>query len=338
MILLLSCRAPMKTSDSSTGSTWRAYRVPAQSASAPSQHSGCSAWAGVGANFDIHMVFSPLLYSDPLLDIKVDPPAYGWPKASVYVFFNQTRQRGSINPNKIGVDGRTALHVAALFGDDRIELARALLKMGADVSIPNRRGETPLAYAERFGRTRLAALYRSAAKPSPSPAILAKHILPRPPSTQSPSVLPPLVLNDSLATSRRCCIHSCHGRGRCVDGVCKCDAGSHGFDCGLNSSRPFAAAGASPSSSPPASCPHGRRMGLYVGRIGLQLSERTPTPVLRRNGFANDCIQSKAGAATVRTIDPAVHGIYAPLDLFLLRMLDDPTLRAPSVECAQVCN
>ena len=36
-----------------------------------------------------------------------------------------------------------------------------------------------------------------------------------------------------------------------------------------------------------------------------------------------------------RTIPPGLFGIYAPIDHFLVRMLDDPKLRAPTRACAQ---
>ena len=93
--------------------------------------------------------FPPL---DPLLNARVDPPSYGWSRAATHAYFNQTVQLARLlkreSPNTPGVDGRTALHVAALVGD-HAEVAALLLTAGADPSATTRQGHTPLDYALR---------------------------------------------------------------------------------------------------------------------------------------------------------------------------------------------
>ena len=123
-------------------------------------------------------------------------------------------------------------------------------------------------------------------------------------------------LNKTLAScsvgevSALCCIHSCHGKGRCVDGACACDRGA-GVDCG------------EVNTASRGRCPHGRRHGIYVGELGLAISAGMPTRQARPGVFgAREC-----AAVPVSTIEPDANGIYAPLDVFLLRLLEDHSLR-----------
>ena len=69
-----------------------------------------------------------------------------------------------------------------------------------------------------------------------------------------------------------------------------------------------------------------RRHGVYVGNAGLAISRAKPT----KAGMRGECT-----ATPIVTLDPEAKGIYVPLDVFLLRLLDDPTARAPRPACAQ---
>ena len=97
----------------------------------------------------------------------VDPPSYGWAQYITAARFNQTALlarliRGKTKEvNVVGLDGRSALHVAALFGD-LVEVGRLLLDAGEDPSIRTRLGDDALVYAEKYGRPRLASLLRDA--------------------------------------------------------------------------------------------------------------------------------------------------------------------------------
>ena len=265
-------------------------------------------------------LFPPI---DPLLNTRVDPPTYGWPQLSTLALYNKTRELRRLlkreSPNSIGLDGRTPLHIAALAGDN-VEVATLLLAAGANPSATTRRGDTPLQYAERFGRLRLAALLRGAKEPRERRA--GSNIVPPP---EIPSIV-----NTSTAptpTPLRCCIHSCHGRGQCLDGSCACPNGdADDVDCGL-----VGTAAPPPRANALSHCPHGRRHGIFIGGDGLRISaQKRSNPRARHGGFAPDCART-----LVTTLDATMHGVYAPLDAFLLRLLDDPSVRSPSAECAQ---
>ena len=266
----------------------------------------------------------------------VDPPSYGWARYITAVRFNQTAllarliQKSTKEVNVVGLDGRSALHVAALSGD-YVEVGRLLLDAGEDPSIRTRLGDDALVYAERYGRTRLASLLRDAmAKRLSTEAQPASSM----PLRLSPRHLPPRVrmrrrYGSTTNTSRdalprvdtfrnstqRCCLHSCNGRGRCVQGQCVCYGNGTGFDCSEFAQR-----------VPSSRCPHGRKHGVFIGTHGLEVSSVKLT-LLR---MAKDC----TGQA-VATVAPTINGIYATLDVFLLRLLNDPSVRAPSKECAQ---
>ena len=273
----------------------------------------------------------------------VDPPSYGWSQLATAARFNNTAmvrrllkaKRGKEMVNVIGTDGRSALHVMALFGD-MWQVAKQLIAAGADITLTTRFGDTALAYAERFNRPRLAAVLRQALRSFSSPppktritmsaALLPPPVVRRaarlPPPPPSPAAAAPLFNRSTLA----CCIHGCHGQGTCVGGECQCAKGTMGFDCANVSSAPPSSFS---SSSPSSACPHGRRHGIYVGSLGAAVSRSYPTPVLR-HWFGKDC-----HTQAVRTLSPTANGIYSALDAFLVRLLDDASARAPSADCAQ---
>ena len=83
-----------------------------------------------------------------------------------------------------------------------------------------------------------------------------------------------------------------------------------------------------------AHCPRGQRHGVFIGERGLAITRARPTPAGTRTRGSSECV-SGGSRAPVLTIDPDANGIYAPLDVLLLRLLDDTHLRAPSADCAQ---
>lgn len=140
-------------------------------------------------------------------------------------------------------------------------------------------------------------------------------------------------LNASAHSPQQCCLHSCHGRGRCIGGLCSCDGSSlaDGIDCGLEPPLEPPSAPPSRSSNVAGSCPKVRRHGIFVGTRGLRVSAMLPSRAGRVTGARSaDC-----ATTPVRTIDTDANGIYAPLDVFLVRLLTDASFRAPSPACAQ---
>ena len=318
----------------------------------------------------------------PLLDTTVDPPHYGWPPIISAANTNKTSRLTKVlhsgaHPDDVGLDGRSALHWQVLLGDDRIGIARKLLAAGASPHVQCR-GQTPLQYAKRFHRPRLAELLAKAEESmvrhprasrwrmdtlTPLLALSPPGSAPAPPRASSATGLPaPL----------SCCLHACHGRGSCVNGECSClqphnssrldcaarshlhagssSSGEGGFrgEAVWSSSRArsrrfrrsmlYRPAGGGGRLDPrtnrssitrgeaSSGCPMRRQNGVYIGELGLAISRARPT----RPGRRGECTPFP-----VTTIDPDVNGIYAPLDVFLLRLLDDPTFRAPSAECAE---
>jgi hypothetical protein len=267
----------------------------------------------------------------------LDPPAYGWGQYMAAARHNNThmlqrllsRTKSKQEVGVVGLDGRSALHVIALFGDF-VEAGNMLLKAGEDPSIQTRLGEDSLQYAEKFGRPQLAAMLRSALmsrlsqnKSRGHGKPLTRELLR---SVKSPrrrySATPPAPPRqaDFRSSTQRCCLHSCNGRGKCRAGACQCHRNGTGFDC--NGFLPPTA---------PARCPLGRRHGIYIGAHGLQVSGATLTEVRQHwVSLARDCARQ-----AVATVAPTTHGIYSPLDMFLLRLLNDESVRAPSVNCAQ---
>lgn len=279
---------------------------------------------------------------EPLLDVRVDPPSYGWPQATTLVSLNHTARLArhlKRDPGDVrGIDGRTALHVAALVGDYD-EMASLLLAAGSDPGATTRLGETPLQYAERYGRVRLAAILRAALnKAQSSNKARRRRPLRRakaPPTVGTRNVTRTCVCKATLPSEAasscctpqpmpaKCCIHSCTGRGQCIGGMCVCPNGTDPLTC-----RTPLGGGRNSSES---GCPHGRPQGLFIGGEGLAITMHAPSIMAgRRALLARDCQHTP-----VRTLAPGLSGIYSPLDVFLLRALDDPTLRAPSAACAQ---
>ena len=159
----------------------------------------------------------------------------------------------------------------------------------------------------------------------------------------APSSMPVRAAAPSLVAPLECCIHSCHGHGRCVDGRCTdCpSANEDDFDCSLPPAPlprgvvwPGAEARRARYEAAATSgerCPHGRPHGLFIGVRGLRISEQEASFSKGRRGLQSGVCRQWP----VRTLEPGLSGIYAPLDVFLLRLLDDPALRAPSAACAQ---
>ena len=268
----------------------------------------------------------PWPHHPPLLDTDVDPPHFAASMAVAAVLTNSTRKlargmmRSSMNSlDALGVDGRAALHWAVLL--DREQVARFLLRKGASPMVhtwPG--GETPRQYAERFGKATLAALLTSAAAHrdrNRNPTAMRGTSDDEPQADLSPSSMAPALLASSPPAPSTCCLHSCHGRGRCVDGMC-----SSCTNVGNASSLDCAAL--------PATCPHDRRHGIFIGDLGLAVSRMKPTSVGKKTHTTSDCT-----GHPVVTLDPDLTGIYAPLDVFLLRLLKDQDFRAPSEACAQ---
>ena len=187
----------------------------------------------------------------------VDPPSYGWARYITAVRFNQTAllarliQKSTKEVNVVGLDGRSALHVAALSGD-YVEVGRLLLDAGEDPSIRTRLGDDALVYAERYGRTRLASLLRdamakrlsTAAQPASSmPLRLSpRHLPPRvrmrrrygSTTNTSRDALPRV---DTFRNSTQRAVFTA-AMGVCyVQGQCVCYGNGTGFDCSERPTR-----------------------------------------------------------------------------------------------------
>lgn len=119
-------------------------------------------------------------------------------------------------------------------------------------------------------------------------------------------------------SSSRCCIHSCRGRGACVNGSCQCDTGFSGVDCSMSADAPH--------------CPNGapQPRGIFIGEEGLHATGGSSTMSPARFGYAHEC-----KGHPITTLEPSLNGIYAPIDIFLLRLLSDHTFRSLSRSCAQ---
>ena len=127
------------------------------------------------------------------------------------------------------VKQRCHLVKTARVAGDHVEAAEILLGAGADPLAATRLGDTPLQYAKRLGRTRLAAALQAAASD-------ARRFVQRPPRALRPIATMNLSFpRSSIVSPPSCCIHSCHGRGRCVQsrggGKCACYEGYQGDDC-----------------------------------------------------------------------------------------------------------
>ena len=112
--------------------------------------------------------------------------------------------------------------------------------------------------------------------------------------------------------SERCCLHGCHGRGRCVEGRCYCPRAWSGPDCGV----------------PSPSVRAGNDLGIvYIGAAGQRLAETMPTRVCRfeRCGGREEGRGLRGAGvcegAPITTLDPGSHGIYLPPDVMLVRLL-----------------
>lgn len=240
-----------------------------------------------------------------LLDLRAEPAIYGWPAIFRTAASNRTQLlrrflKRSVFSNEIGVDGRTVLHAVALSGDYS-EVAAILLSAGADPNIATRNGHTPLAYAERMNRPQLAATLRGfmrSQQQSPlGRAAPVTTIAPR-----AAAAGPVANSSAGIVFPPRCCIHSCHGRGRCVDGLCVCPPTPGGarrralFDC---SSLP-ATTTRLPNGH---SCPKGRPHGVWIGGLGLRVTRGARSSANgRRRDLARDC-----DGAPVRTLHPGIH-------------------------------
>ena len=104
-----------------------------------------------------------------------------------------------------------------------------------------------------------------------------------------------------------CCLHSCSGHGRCVEGRCACADGWAGVDCGR---------------AVPGACD--RRGGIFVGEDGYAISASMPTLIS----------QGGCKGQPTTTVSNAHHGLYAASDVFAARLLRAPARRAPSADCA----
>ena len=128
-----------------------------------------------------------------------------------------------------------------------------------------------------------------------------------------------------VSTLTTCCIHSCRGRGKCIDGSCRCNAGYHGLDCGLQrshtSSGSIGACGNNQGATP---------LSIYVGDDGALLMGgilSASRGKWQRGG-------AECAGEPVATIDAHARGIYVAPDMLLLRLLKDGARRAASAACA----
>jgi len=71
-----------------------------------------------------------------------------------------------LDPNLLDYNGDTALHDVARFG--HVEMAKMILKKGADLSIKNNEGKTPLDLATQYEKTELVKLFQNAVPTSTS--------------------------------------------------------------------------------------------------------------------------------------------------------------------------
>jgi hypothetical protein len=218
---------------------------------------------------------SPWHQANAQLDLRREPATWGWGPLAKAAAANDTAALAAAlapsahpatHPDEVGLDGRTALHAALLYGDYD-EAVTLLLRAGADPSRAAPYAGTPLRYADRYERVRSASVLRTVLRggmearssdrsgtvvPRAGGARSERNRLPHARS-ESSRLTPPLTTTTTTTTTaplprwsqaqmpRRpplpqaqrghsgplaptvCCLHSCHGRGVCRDGVCECD-------------------------------------------------------------------------------------------------------------------
>ena len=144
----------------------------------------------------------------------------------------------------------------------------------------------------------------------------------RPPEARQPLPSSADVVAASAVMPLQCCMHGCWARGQCQGGVCVCEAGWQGPDCG--------APAASPGTPPPSTLCAGRPHGIFVASDGEAMAAALPSPATPYFATAHDCDR-----LPVAHIEAGQSNLYAPLDLFLVRLLSEPGTRAVSAACAE---
>ena len=243
--------------------------------------------------------------------------------------------------------GETTVDMARRFGRPRLA---ALLALSPPRSAQRSTANGPA--ATYSGSPRRPLFHRALPKPLQlianwRVAVRSSNLTGRPSAGSSVAAAPKETARGEEAPTS-CCLNSCRGRGACVLGLCLCDPPYEGVDCGVHhlpmphhgsssmrsgtSNGGGSSRGGRPGTSGrelPAACPRGGRHGIYLGDDGLASFAA---------GLPSGCVPGACVAhcmsSVIRTLDPAQAGIYAPIDTFLVRLLNDLHFRAPSPECA----